>query len=350
MLMFSCGNYSEKTGINPGNIEITDASGKKILIPDSSKFIVTLSQTEIFRILNAEDRIEGVNRWVAGLNYEESPVLRKLPVIGGFSPGDVNYEMIYKISNDSPENDVIITYNQPWAEKVDEKIDGSGRIKVVKFNLFGSEQPEYEIRMMAKMLNREKECEKYLFWYDSLFSFVESRIKDIPQNQRMTVYWDASAKGHYDSAGKNSSINFIIAKAGGISITASLPSSSVNVSPEYIIKQDPDIIISHAANARHLTNIQLGYGIHNLDTIAFKNALKELISTPGINHTKAAINGKVYYIADDLMSGASRAAGAVLLAKCFYPDKFTDIDIDKLLKYYYESFMRLSYKGLYIYP
>ena len=346
----ACSNRNKSVNDTNSYIEITDAAGRKVRISESSKFIFLCSQSEIFRILDAESKVEGVTRWVAELNAEENPVLSKLPSIGSFSPGTVNYEMIYQIANDSPEDDVILTYNQPWADKVDEKIGTSDKIKVIKLNLFGSSEPQKEIAILGKALGKEAESKRYIDWFDSLLFIVQTRINDIPDEKKIKVYWDASAKGHYDTTGKNSSANNVISRAGGILISGKLPQHSMSVSPEWILQENPDIILSHAANARHLTNIQFGYGATAVDTTLLLNAWNELVASPGINATNAVRNNRAYFIFDDLMFGPSQPVGTVLLAKLFYPERFADINIRELLTFYYENFMKLNYKGFYLYP
>ena len=71
---------------NSSDIVITDAAGRQVAISGTSKFIITISQTEIFRILDAESRVAGVNRWVNQLNADENPVLSKLPLLVASHP------------------------------------------------------------------------------------------------------------------------------------------------------------------------------------------------------------------------------------------------------------------------
>jgi iron complex transport system substrate-binding protein len=335
---------------NNSDIVITDAAGRQVTISRTSKFITTISQTEIFRILDAESRVAGVNRWVGHLNADENPVLSKLPVIGGFSPGDVNYEMIFKIANESSEEDVVLTYNQIWADDIEKKVGNSDKIKVIKLNLFGSDEPQKEIAILGKALRKEAECERYLKWFDSLFILVKDRVMRIPENNKLKVYWDASGQGHYDTSGKNSSAEKIISNAGGIMLSGHFPQSTRTVSPEWIMQENPGIILSHASNIRHNTDIRFGYGAVNIDTTRLFENWSALVSVPGISMTDAAREKKVYFISDDLMFGPSQPVGVVLLAKLFYPDIFEDINIRELLKHYYENFMRLEYKGFYLYP
>ena len=261
----------------------------------------------------------------------------------------MNYEMIYEIANNSPEEDVILTYNQPWADNIEEKLGASTKIKIIKLNLFGSAEPQKEITILSKVLGREAESKHYIDWYDSLFFVVQNRVRDIPEEKRMKVYWDAPSLGHYDTAGEGSPADMIISRAGGILISKKQVSSSVSASPEWIMQENPDVILSHPSSSRHLANVKFDYSSTAVDMVAILDAWNELTSSPGINATNAVRDKRVYFI-NDLMFGPSQPVGAVVLAKLFYPEKFEDINVQKLLKYYYEHFMKLEYKGFYLYP
>lgn len=349
----ACNNSNQRVNNEDVNdnsyIEITDAAGRKVNISKSSKFIVIHSKTEIFRILDAESKVEGVTRWTVELNTEVNPVLSKLPSIGGFSKGNVNYEMIYKIVNDSPEDDVILVYNQSWADDIESKIGQSDKIKIIKLNLFGSNEPQKEIAILAKALGKEAECKRYINWFDSLLLMVQTRVRDIPDEEKIKVYWDAPSEGYYNTSGGGSSADIIISRAGGKFISEKLPQSGISVSPEWILQENPDIILAHPSSTRLLTGVKFDYGSAAVDTTKVLNAWNELIATPGISGTDAVKEKKVYFI-DDLMFGPSQPVGTVVLAKLFYPEKFADINPREMLKYYYEYFMKLDYKGFYLYP
>ena len=346
---FSC-RYSHDTQTDSSDrITITDAAGRRVEVSKNANIILVFCQTEILRVLQADDRVVAVNRWVSQLHCSENPLICNKPVIGGFGPGDVNYEKIIEIADTTPGEDIVLTYNKPWADDVENKLGNIEGIKVVKLNLFISENFEDELKTLAKILDREKQCMKYLSWRDSITGEITQRLRQAKVEDKVKIYWSSSAKGGYNTANKESGASKLISLAGGINIADDLPLSSVKVSPEWIVTENPDIIISHAAYIRHVSGIKLGYDFEPGDTMELKKILKKYTALPGISKTNAAKNKKVHFICDDLMFGPMQPIGAIYLAKWFYPSVFDDIDPEETIKEFYSSFMQLPPKGIFIY-
>jgi iron complex transport system substrate-binding protein len=45
-----------------------------------------------------------------------------------------------------------------------------------------------------------------------------------------------------------------------------------------------------------------------------------------------------------------QAAGTVLMAKIIHPELFSDLDPENILKDYYETWQKIPYRGIYVYP
>ena len=140
--------------------------------------------------------------------------------------------------------------------------------------------------------------------------------------------------------------------AGGENIAAGLTPKYPKVDPEWVLTENPDVIISHARNAQNVVGVRLGYYSETTtdDYPKLEEARQELMETPGINGTKAVKDGKVYFIADDLLFGPQQPIGAMYLAKWFYPERFADLNPQEQNRKYYEDFMDLEYRGIYVYP
>lgn len=353
LICFSCIPKPEKQGNFEDTFEdtivITDAAGRKVTIAKNANLIVVFSQTEVLRVLQADDRVVAVNRWVSQLHCSENPVLCNKPVIGGFSPGDVNYERIIEIADSTSGEDIILTYNKPWADNIEAKLGNIKGIKVVKLNLFISENFVEEFKTLAKILGKEDECKKYLSWRDSIICEISRRLREANIQDNIRVYWSSSAKGGYNTANNTSGASKIISFAGGINIADCLPLSSPVVSPEWIISENPDIIISHAAFIRHVSGLDLGYDFNLADTLQLVKIKKQFTALPGISKTNAVKNDRVYFICDGLMFGPMQPIGALYLAKWFYPSIFQDINPKEKIKEFYTSFMHIPPKGMFVY-
>ncbi len=169
----------------------------------------------------------------------------------------------------------------------------------------------------------------------------------------MTVYYEESGEGHFDTSGRpNSSENVMIYIAGGKSISEDLSIDNPTVDPEWVLVNDPEVIVSHTRNAQNVVGIRLDYRTANDESSKLKleDARQELMETFGIAGTKAAVNERVYFIADDLMYGPQQPVGVMYMAKWFHPKRFEDLAPEEENRRYWEYFMDLEYRGLYDYP
>ncbi len=331
-------------------ITITDATGREIIVSDSANLMLLICECEVMRILGAEKRVVGINRYIKEIYSEECSQMSKKPTIGNFSPGEVNYEQILKIAEETQGEDTVITYNENWAENIEEKISSIEGIKVLKFNFHQADIFDSQLKILAKILGKEDRCDQFLKWKEGIFHQIEEKVREINPEKRVKVYWDASGKGSYDTANKNSGADKIISLAGGKNIAQELTIRSPDVSPEWILTANPDVIISHGSNIRHMVGVNLGYEANTADYAELEKARQTLIEISGLKEMKAVQEGRVYFIHDNLMFGPQQAIGAMYLAKWFYPELFKDLKPEEENREFYERFMNLEYKGIYVYP
>ena len=331
-----------------GEQTVVDGAGRAVRICPSANLIVLITCQEIFRLLGVEERVVAVHRWVKALHPEENPVMAGKPIVGGFSPGDVNYEKIVEIANQTPGEDIVITYASPWAENIENQLEGMDGIKTLKVSANRMEHFDDQCRLLARVVNREETWREYEKWRDDILRLLQARLAKIKTPRKPRVYYDTSAKGHYDTVNQTHFVAGMIQKAGGDNVGDILPAGSNRISPEWLLSRDPDIIISQDNNMFHLIGMRLAYGEHA--DPAREQAVLKLSRVPGIKGTSAERRKKIYFIQDDLTSGPKQIIGLLWMAKWFYPDQFSDMDPEAFHKVFYERFMRLPYRGIHVYP
>ncbi len=137
---------------------------------------------------------------------------------------------------------------------------------------FGIEQ----IKRMASVLGREKEGQalalKIRNEVDTLGKKIASRIKDKP----LVYYWWGTRNGTY---GGKSAISELIERAGGVNLAGQFNTQYMELSPEYVIASDPDVIvISYWREEQR------------------QERLAALKKRPGFSGVKAVKNNRVYTI------------------------------------------------------
>jgi iron complex transport system substrate-binding protein len=136
-----------------------------------------------------------------------------------------------------------------------------------------------------------------------------------------------------------SSIAGTLVAAGGINIAeqAGLTSSMGYISPEFVVEQNPDVIIRVVAG----TNEGLG------PLQAQRNAM---LNRAVLSDTTAVQEGRVYTYYNIITQGIRYPIGLLYYEKWLHPDLFTDIDPAGVQAEMYQKFFGITLDSVFAYP
>jgi iron complex transport system substrate-binding protein len=202
---------------------VTDDMGRQtnIILPVRSIVSLSPAQTEIIYALGGGNKLKAVS---INCDYP-APALAKEKA-GSFLSPDI--EKIVKLKPD------VVLATGELQDKVIEALEKL-QVKVVVFypqNISGIEK---DIRIAGKLLGNEKTA-------NQIIENINKATSGLKQNEPVKVYvelWGTPAI----SIGRGSFMTDIISKAGGINILTDLVSFYPKVSPEEVIKRDPDVIL-----------------------------------------------------------------------------------------------------------
>jgi iron complex transport system substrate-binding protein len=126
-------------------------------------------------------------------------------------------------------------------------------------------------------------------------------------------------------------------RAGGDNIYADSPVEYPEVDPEWVIEQQPDIIVKAVGN--EVIPSGSGYGI--TDASPLKAKRDEIMNPdirPGWDTIPAIKEGKVYLMTTDIYTGPRATIGVLYMAKWFHPVEFSDIDPAKVHQEWLQKF------------
>ena len=137
----------------------------------------------------------------------------------------------------------------------------------------------------------------------------------------------------------------LIGQCGGRNIAADLgDANSVEIAPEQIIAENPDIIIFTASPRNDVSdNVVLGYGA---DAEAARAALRSYETRTGWDSLNAIQNGKLSGIYHDLSRHIFDFAGTQFLAKQIHPELFEDVDPEANLADFFAKYMPVELDGV----
>jgi iron complex transport system substrate-binding protein len=179
------------------------------------------------------------------------------------------------------------------------------------------------IRLYANVLGEsyKAKAEAYCKYYDDTVKRITAVTNKIPDNQRPRVYY--LGHGYLNVTGEFSNTRWLVQMAGGNYVSKELKTNTVaDVSIEQVTTWNPDYIF-------------LG---------TFTDIAK-ITGDPQWSGINAVKNDKVYLSPQGEFKwdyGVETPLLIMYMAKTFYPDKFTDINMVKELKSFYSQFFNYS--------
>jgi iron complex transport system substrate-binding protein len=229
---------------------------------------------------------------------------------------------------------LVITYpeaDKPYGAAACEKgLASFKNITVVGFKLSRPENMSEEITKLGILLNREKEAENYLEWYEGHKEKIKEAVhgKASPKVY-VEVYNSGAGLGALPSHGKGSATYSQIKFAGGNNICSKIELMNPKVDWEWVTTMNPDVIVS----LQNTPNI--GWNrTPSADSVKLEKVRNEILSRPGASAISAVKNNRVYVVSGSQFYGLDSIVGTAYFAKLFYPE--VDLDPEQIYKEYLE--------------
>jgi len=313
-------------------LTIVDSVNRAVTVKKPIKSIVVLTYpvAEATKIIEAEELVIGVSK---DIKSRETffPELSILPSIGVASAPDVE-----KIIDLNP--DLVFTGRLLG---VSDGLEGmpSDSIAVIRWDMGRLEMMTKNIKKLGYLLDKEDLSEEFCDFYDEYVEdTIKARIEQIPDEEQQTVFIEHPVE--YNTFVKGSGGHEVCVASGGINIAADFPSISpkpvINVNPEWLVEQDPDVIVKTVTCTPGLC----GCDVNSSEEM---DKLRETVmNRSGWSNLTAMKTGRVYLIDFDLVGSTANFVGATYMAKWLYPDLFADLDPKAIHQEYLTRFQRLD--------
>lgn len=316
-------------------IAFTDAFGNRIEIASPVKRIVVINgdAAEILCALGAEANIVGISSHMAANDVDLLSGLQGRPVVGSaMSPS------IEKIIELQP--DLVIAYEMWMTEDAFEGKLAPLGIAVARMYCYRIARLDEEVRILGRLVGRESEAEAYIQHMHQILDTVAVRLQGIQTRTR--IYNESY--GAYKTVSDNSGADILLELAGVENIAAGQPVPWPEVSAEWVVEKDPEVIVKVAS----ATFVKTGFGITDVQEIdAFRN---DLISRPAWSHIEAVKKGRVHILSSELWVGPRAPLGMLYIARWAYPERFRDIDPEELHRQWLMKWHHKKLEGVYVYP
>lgn len=264
---------------------IVDGTGRTVTIAHTPKRIISLAPaaTEILYAIGVGDRVVGRDK-----HSKYPKEVTKLPEVGtGNSP---NLEMIIGL-----EPDLLFA----WPYSRDMLISLEDKMSVVYIDPRSVEDVLDTIKMIGLITGKRLEAENLVSEMTSRINAITEVTDKLDKTQRPLVYYELGTP--MKTVGPGTFTNELIFMAGGINLGANEPVRYPILNSEYIIEQNPDVII----------------------IVSYGASIEEVKSRDGWQNINAVKNNRIYKIDTNIVTSNPRLVeGLEQLAKWFHPELF----------------------------
>ncbi|MCG9479232.1 MAG: ABC transporter substrate-binding protein [Actinomycetia bacterium] len=301
LLILSVSCTQPVTEQDAGSIKVTDGIGQQVSMdrPVEKMIVFAPSVLEVLDALDAMDKVIGVDSW----SIESGE-----PLAQGFEAyGDFNGPNIEKIAEANP--DLVIRLSGSSEEDYD-KLRELG-ITIYTFEAQSFDWAYQEIINLGQMIGKEDEAEQLKNEFEQQVEDIYTKVKDLEQDQKPTVFYEIFDDPLW-SAGKDTYINDMIEKAGGINIVARDGLEGyAEYSVEKLLDNNPQVMVAGDG------------GMYEARTGEI------ILEDPRFSTVSAVTGGRVYVVPENsiVRPNHNSVKGLMMLAKAFHQDIFGQFEI-----------------------
>nr|WP_319540596.1 ABC transporter substrate-binding protein [uncultured Methanospirillum sp.] len=320
LICFSCAG-----AVSSADISFTDSEGRLITLPATAERVVCLNSdaAEMMVALGAGDKIVGLTDSV----MTDTTLMSHIP--NAVSVGDWQTPNLEKVLQLKP--DAVVTYSSSKPKNQDQFMNAG--INLTYLDCYKIKTLNHDVRSLGTLMGASDKAEAYTQFKDKWENLVGSRVANLAPEQIPSVYIEGYSD--YSANGKGSGVDQELSIAKGTNLAAALGEQWPKVTPEWIISQDPGVIIKVVSLKPEKTLAQVR---------------DDVLHRSGFETLSAVKNNQVFALNGDLAYGPRSPAGLVYVAKAMHPDQLQDVSPDDVLKEYAEKFVSGMEKGEYYSP
>ena len=316
---------------------VIDCAGRQVTFNYPVKRIVVTDDTiaDPVRIFGKQGLVVGIEGSIRHRGY--FPEMAKQPMIGNQWRG-LNWEYIVSLKPDiilMPDHPAVTPRVTATADRL--------KIPVLVVRWHFAESMDQSVKLLGEVLGLPERAQQFTQWRHDCLDLIADRLKRLSSEKRLTTYVEADISGPVGrAAGKGMPVDEILRLSGLANICRFRLSKEV--SPEWIMAKNPDIIIMNDyGGAGEVT----GYLIKDETTL--NGYLEQVKRRKQFKKTKAVKKNNVY-VMNSKMRGSMHMVGALYMAKAAYPQLFDDVDPLETHREFFERWMGLPYQGIWFFP
>jgi iron complex transport system substrate-binding protein len=322
-------------------ITLLDIKGRVVTMAKPVERVIVLQANfgELIKAIGSEDMIVAVCDDTL-MQQKLLPDLSALPSLGKSKEPDM--ELLIELEPD------IVFSNEYTDPDLIKNIESAG-ITVVCLSAHGSlTATRMALKNLGYILEETDKVNELLNWQNSYLDLISERINTVAYDEKPRVLYSWSLANVIGTSGGDCPVKDLIEYAGGIDIAAELPGEYIEVDPEWVIVQNPSLILKEGMG----WYTEASYEIN--DPSRAQELIEEFSKSTIFESIDAVREEKVFVLSTSLISTNQCWIGLIYMAKLFHPSLFEDIDPRAINQEYLNKFLRidlnLSEEGVLLYP
>ena len=277
---------------------------------------------EVICALGGEDKI------VARTDDVAFPTsLLDKPSVGINAASAINLEVLMSLNPD------LVVASSALDDETIETIRNFG-VPVIIESTSNIDRLETIVTIFGQILDEPAKAEQILSNNQYYSGIVQERLQSLSDKQRTTFYYEF--RRIWYSMTNQTNMGQILESCGGENIASNSSVRYATLSAEFVIEQNPEVIIYSLSGTTNLTDYQ--------------TARNELLNRSVLQDVTAIKENRVYVFYYYLGAGIRYPVGELYFAKWFYPDLFIDINPNAVHEQLIHEYFGESLEGTYAYP
>ena len=194
-------------------------------------------------------------------------------------------------------------------------------ISVERLNCYRISEFHSDLSRLAFLVGKENMADSMIYDFDKIADMVKNAISDIDVKKKVYVEFGTDFVAYGAGTGADEILDIVNAT----NIASELEISYPRISTEWLLKENPDIIIK----------------VITADTITVE-MYEQLVNRPGWDKLDAVKNKQIYLLSTEICSGPRAMIGSLYIGKWCYPERFASIDPDSVLAYWMKKYYGVS--------
>ncbi|MCF3639302.1 ABC transporter substrate-binding protein [Rhizobium sp. TRM95111] len=200
------------------------------------------------------------------------------------------------------------------------------------------------VALLGRVLGTEATASEFVDFYREHRQRVVERVATLSDRPTVLLHMQASGEDRCCTSPSSANLGRFIREAGGTNIGENVVRGAfAQLTPEYVLAQDPDIYIG--TGGRHLANsngIVAGPGISETEALS---SLRAIAAMPVLSELSAMHNGRAHGLWHNFTNSPLNIVALEVMATWFHPEAFSDLDPNETVREINTRFLPVPFEG-----